>query len=196
MTPPRPPGAPWLSRGWLLALGLLAALSLGGYLLAAHNAYRLGFPLDDAWIHQTYARNLAERGEWAFIPGQPSAGSTAPLWSALLAAGHRLGLGPYVWTFLLGWAALWGIAVTGAYAFLRLAPNRPGWAPWAPVLLARAGAGAAGASDGIGGLAGEGVAIPGEGIAISGEAIAIPGEAIGISGAGAAAEGGIASPRG
>ena len=43
--------------------------------------YRIGFPLDDAWIHQTYARNLARSGQLAFVHGVPSAGSTAPLWS-------------------------------------------------------------------------------------------------------------------
>jgi hypothetical protein len=57
------------------------------YLLASYFNYGIGFPLDDSWIHQTYARNLAQRGEWAFRPGIPSAGSTAPLWSALLAIG-------------------------------------------------------------------------------------------------------------
>ncbi len=50
-------------------LALLTALSVTGYLLASAMLYRLGFPLDDAWIHQTYARNLALHGEWAFLPG-------------------------------------------------------------------------------------------------------------------------------
>jgi hypothetical protein len=104
----------------LVLLALLAALSLGGYLFASHLVYRLGFPLDDAWIHQTYARNLGLHGEWAFLPGQPSAGSTAPLWSALLAIGHALRLGPYLWTYLLGGLVLWAIAVVGVRAFLSL----------------------------------------------------------------------------
>ncbi|MDX1601228.1 MAG: hypothetical protein R3191_06930 [Anaerolineales bacterium] len=72
------------------------------YLGWAAGLYRLGFPLDDAWIHQTYARNLVEHGEWAFTPGNPSAGSTSPLWSLLQAGGHVVGIRPVVWSALLG----------------------------------------------------------------------------------------------
>ncbi len=54
----------------------LAAASVAAYARAAGGA---GFPLDDAWIHQVYARNLALHGQWAFVLGQPSAGSTSPL---------------------------------------------------------------------------------------------------------------------
>jgi hypothetical protein len=71
----------------------LAALAGGFYLLvAALGRGVAGFPLDDAWIHQTYARNLATTGQWAFVPGQTSAGSTSPLWSLLLSLGYWLGL--------------------------------------------------------------------------------------------------------
>jgi len=117
-------------------LALAAALSLAGYLLASRLVYRLGFPLDDAWIHQTYARNLALRGEWAFLPGQPSAGSTAPLWSALLAPGHALGLGPYLWTYALGWAALLGVVLAGMRAFRALCPQKASAARWVGLFLA------------------------------------------------------------
>ena len=120
----------------LAGLALLSALSLGAYLFASQQAYRLGFPLDDAWIHQTYARNLALRGEWAFIPGQPSAGSTAPLWSALLAVGYWLGSGPHAWTYALGWALLLALSAAGITAFKLLCPAKPGCGAWAGVLLA------------------------------------------------------------
>jgi hypothetical protein len=53
------------------------------YLLRSRRLLGLGLPLDDAWIHQTYARSLADRGEWAFQAGEPSAGSTSPLWSGI-----------------------------------------------------------------------------------------------------------------
>ena len=79
-----------------------AAVSVLAYVgLSAAGGY-LGFPLDDAWIHQTYARNLATRGEFAFIPGQPSAGSTSPLWTGLLAIGYLLRVHFLVWTYGLG----------------------------------------------------------------------------------------------
>jgi hypothetical protein len=115
-----------LDRLALCLLAAAAALSLCAYLVASAFTFRLGFPLDDSWIHLTYARNLALRGEWAFQPGIPSAGSTAPLWSALLAIGFFLGLGPYLWTYLLGGLLLFVLAVTAELAARRLlATYRP-----------------------------------------------------------------------
>jgi len=84
----------------------LAALSAGAYLVFASARGALGFPLDDAWIHQVYARNLATRGELAFFPGQPSAGSTSPLWTILLSLGYVLHLDYRVWAYVLGIALL------------------------------------------------------------------------------------------
>ncbi|MBN2499218.1 MAG: hypothetical protein JXB38_00545, partial [Anaerolineales bacterium] len=134
----------------LLLLGLVTGLALGSYIVASALTHAVGFPLDDAWIHQTYARNLGMYGEWSFYPGQPSAGSTAPLWSVLLAVGHILDLGPFIWTYLLGWVTLWALAVVGAYGFQWLVPGRreaalkngkaipakPEWSFWAGALLA------------------------------------------------------------
>jgi hypothetical protein len=123
-------------RTRIFLLGLISLSSLGVYLLFSFLTYRLGFPLDDAWIHQTYASNLVEFGEWSFIPGQPSGGSTAPLWSAILALGHALGLGPYIWTFLVGWLALWAVSIIGYYGFRILSPDHANWAFWAALGLA------------------------------------------------------------
>jgi hypothetical protein len=90
-----------------------------------------GFPLDDAWIHQTYARNLTTSGQWAFVPGQTSAGSTSPLWSLLLSLGYWLGLPYRSWTYTLGIVCLglagWSAARLGA----RLFPARPWVGPLA-----------------------------------------------------------------
>jgi arabinofuranosyltransferase len=123
------------TRNQLPLLILLAGISLAVYLSASGLVLRIGFPLDDAWIHQTYARNLAQHGEWAFIPGQPSAGSTAPLWSLLLALGYFLHLGPYIWTYLLGWFCLVAVAWQGRSIFQTLAPSRSGIAIWAALFL-------------------------------------------------------------
>ncbi len=96
-----------------------------------------GFPLDDAWIHQTYARSLAERGEWAFVPGEPSGGSTSPLWTALVALGYTLGVPYALWTYALGALCLALAGVLAARLAARLFPGlaRVGlWAGLAVVL--------------------------------------------------------------
>jgi hypothetical protein len=55
-----------------------------------------GFPLDDSWIHLHFARNLAEGAGFAYNPGRPVAGSTAPLWTVLLGGGAALA-GASIW---------------------------------------------------------------------------------------------------
>lgn len=85
----------------------LAALSGEVYLLVAAIGFDAwGFPLDDGWIHQTYARNLAQSGQLAFVPGVPSAGSTAPLWSLLLSAGYLINAPFLEWAYGLGIGSL------------------------------------------------------------------------------------------
>ncbi len=44
----------------------------------------IGFPLDDSWIHDVYARSLAHGGFFEYVPGRPEAGFTSPLWVLLL----------------------------------------------------------------------------------------------------------------
>jgi len=102
-----------LHKKLLALLASVSALSLLGFIYTSVNYFRLGFPLDDAWIHQTYARNLALSGEWAFQQGIPSAGSTSPLWSGILSIGYLLGSGPYIWTYFLGWLFLFAISSLG-----------------------------------------------------------------------------------
>jgi len=108
-----------------LAIILLALLSAGVYLAWAYSQDLAGFPLDDAWIHQTYARNLAETGQLAFLPGQPSAGSTSVAWSFLLSVGYMLGLDYRLWAYLLGGLGLAATAWLAYRLFLRLAPSKP-----------------------------------------------------------------------
>ncbi|HIE38811.1 MAG TPA: hypothetical protein EYP77_07060, partial [Anaerolineae bacterium] len=111
-----------MRRRWLTSAVGLAALAL--YLAWSWAGGHLGFPLDDAWIHQTYARNLVAHGQWAFVPDQPSAGSTAPLWTLLLAVGYGLGLPFRLWTYTLGGLCLAGTALLAARLSGRLFPER------------------------------------------------------------------------
>ena len=57
---------------------------------------RLGVPLDDAWIHYQFARNLAQGDGFSYNPGEPTPGSTAPLWTLMLA-----GVGLFTTDFLI-----------------------------------------------------------------------------------------------
>ncbi|MBI1854880.1 MAG: hypothetical protein HYR93_03275, partial [Chloroflexi bacterium] len=120
-------------------LAILAAAVLFGaglYLLTSAAIYRVGFPLDDSWIHLTYARNLALYGQWAFQLGRPSAGSTAPLWTFLLALGFRLGLAPYFWTYLLGGLTLLSLAVLAEKTARRLIQTYNPRLPWIGLFFA------------------------------------------------------------
>jgi hypothetical protein len=121
---------PKLSKRDHLLLALAVVVGGGGYLIASALIYHTGFPLDDSWIHLTYARNLALHGQWAFQLGYPSAGSTAPLWTFLLALGFWLNLAPYFWTYFLGGLALFGLAILAeGAARRRVAAYRPRL-PW------------------------------------------------------------------
>ena len=82
-----------------------------------------GFPLDDAWIHQTYARNLVRSGHWEFTPGIISSGSTAPLWTLLLAVGYLLRIPYLMWTYLLGGMSLVLLAQGGMRLWRQLWPE-------------------------------------------------------------------------
>lgn len=82
------------SRFWIIGnilAGLLPILLGNLYWLNAYRQQVVGFPLDDAWIHQTYARNLALNGKWMFQAGGGPGGSTSPLWTLFLVPGHWLG---------------------------------------------------------------------------------------------------------
>ena len=102
--------------------GLLLVVSIVVTLLYVATASG-GFPLDDSWIHQVYGRNLAFNGEWAFISGQPSAASTSPLYTVLLAAGYKLGVDYRLWAHTLGALALWVTAMIGSRLAGQLLPG-------------------------------------------------------------------------
>jgi hypothetical protein len=117
-------------QAWpLIGVGIVLAVS-ALYLGGAVRCPGFGFPLDDAWIHQAYARNLAQSGRLALASEAASVGSTSPLWTALLALGYILGLAPHPWSTILG-VSFWLLtAWTGMVLTRRLSPGQRSVAPW------------------------------------------------------------------
>lgn len=92
-----------------IVLIVLETLSAVLYLTTANQP---GFPLDDAWIHQTYARNLGMHGMMSFVPGIPSTGSTSAGWTTLLAMGYFLKVPFHFWVYV------WGCIFAALTAFI------------------------------------------------------------------------------
>ncbi len=121
-------------RYHILATAVLlgvSALYLGWLAISS----QLGFPLDDAWIHQTYARNLVMYRAFVYTPGAPSAGSTAPLWTILLALAYWFGVEPLLWSYLLGILALFLLSIGVVKLGSRLFPDHTDRAAWAGLVV-------------------------------------------------------------
>lgn len=91
------------------------------------------FPLDDAWIHLTYARTLAAGGGFRYFPGDlTTTGSTAPLFTLLEAIGFLVTHNEIVIGVTLGLAA----HLVFLLALARWAGRRLGHAGWAAFVVA------------------------------------------------------------
>lgn len=108
-------------RDWII-IGI-AILGVVGYVVAAMASGGAGFPLDDSWIHQVYGRSVAATGQWAFVPGVPSAASTSPLYTVLLALGYGLRVPFFAWTYGLGAVGLAAAGVSAGRLGDHLAPD-------------------------------------------------------------------------
>lgn len=86
---------------------LLAIGSLMAFWAVGDRPHPLGFPLDDAWIHMVYGRNLAHSGLLAFNEGVAATGSTSPLWAGFVAIAHWIGGGDVdrIVTYVLAFGA-------------------------------------------------------------------------------------------
>ncbi|HEV8438540.1 MAG TPA: hypothetical protein VGT40_10635 [Methylomirabilota bacterium] len=114
------PEAGWVVAAFVLALGVFW---IRQWQIAATLGWS-SFPLDDSWIHLQFARNLAEGHGFAYNPGIPVAGSTAPLWTLLLAAVFAvLGSHP-LWAKLVGMLATLGTALLAQRLVWRLTAHR------------------------------------------------------------------------
>jgi hypothetical protein len=85
----------------LIIIASVFLLTCALYFLFALLVTEPGFPLDDAWIHQVFARNLITGHGFAFHPDHPISAVTAPLWTLLLAP-FWLIMGPIASAILLG----------------------------------------------------------------------------------------------
>ena len=121
-----------------ITIAFVTLLGVVFFLTVSALTYRVGFPLDDAWIHLTYARNFALHGEWAFRLGEGSAGSTSPLWTGLLSIGYLLRLAPYAWTFFIGWLVLSVMAIRAEQIASRLIDSYRSGIPWVGLFIALA----------------------------------------------------------
>jgi len=134
--PASAPGASPPAGGGGARLLLLLALALvPPLLLLAAEAWLFDgdwqFPLDDSWIHLVFARSLAEGRGLAFNPQQLVAGTTAPLWTALLGLLSMLPGSIFVWTKLAGIAAQ-----AGSVLLVDLVARRLGLSPARAALAA------------------------------------------------------------
>jgi len=94
-------------------------LCVGLFLWREHQATgTFGFPLDDAWIHAQFARNLALGQGFSYNPGEPVSGSTAPLWTLVNATGFLIAGDPVLTPKILGILFLW-LSVFFVYALVR-----------------------------------------------------------------------------
>lgn len=118
------------TRAAVLVIVLAALAGLGGVAIwAPRYLTQQGFPLDDAWIHAVYGRELARSGMLAYNPGTPATGSTAPLWSALVALPHLVTSGASV----LLWVKLCGFlfhTLTAVVLFAALRDDEPAHDRW------------------------------------------------------------------
>jgi hypothetical protein len=94
----------------------LVALLLAILAIALLWPYR-HFAGDDAYITFRFVQNFASGQGFSFNPGEPTYGSTAPLWVFLLAGMHRLGLQIARGAHLLNWI----FSIADVLLFFRLA---------------------------------------------------------------------------
>lgn len=86
------------------ALVLISVILSYYYVSYAYSVnHENGFPLDDPWIHLTFARNLAEYGSFSYYKNEiVTAGSTSPIYTLILAAGFFITKNEMILSYVLG----------------------------------------------------------------------------------------------
>lgn len=106
----------------LIILLPIAAAVFNGYKAFKTNNF-LSFPLDDSWIHLTFARNIAEYFSFSFFKNElVTAGSTSPLYTLILAAGFLITSNEMILSYVLG--VLFFVLASFYFYKLNLIDNR------------------------------------------------------------------------
>jgi hypothetical protein len=91
------------------------------------------FPLDDSWIHLTFARNLVEYGSFSYYKNQlATSGSTSPLYTFILAGFYFFSKNEFIISYIIG---IGSFAVAVFFMF-KLAKLHFASAKWLAVLCA------------------------------------------------------------
>jgi tetratricopeptide (TPR) repeat protein len=102
------------------------------YQAKAHNGF-FCFPLDDSWIHLTFARNLVEYGSFSYYQNQlATSGSTSPLYTLILAGFYFFSRNEFIISYVIGISSF-AVAV---FFMFKLAKLHFDSAMWLAVLCA------------------------------------------------------------
>lgn len=88
----------------LIAAGLLSFLLGIYYVISAYKTNNInGFPLDDPWIHLTFAKNLVQYQSFSYFKNDMvTAGSTSPLYTLILAGFYIVFKNEMILSYALG----------------------------------------------------------------------------------------------
>jgi arabinofuranosyltransferase len=115
-------GFPWILIPFLVGIAFL------GYSFLENNAF--GFPLDDSWIHLTFAGNLVASKSFSYFHNEiPTSGSTSPLYTLLLALLWTIWHNEFFISYTLG---LTFLALTMGYVYQLVKLD---FKPWKKVVL-------------------------------------------------------------
>ena len=101
----------------LLLIAVVAALFVFYLGVELRQNREPGFPLDDPWIHLTFARNIAHGVGFGLNPHEPVAGSTAPLWTLLITLPSLLFASPVAMVIVVKALAAAFLAPAAFFAF-------------------------------------------------------------------------------